>query len=350
MEKMRLGRTDLLVTRTSFGALPIQRTTMEEAKKILLKAYESGINFYDTARMYTDSEEKIGSALSKYRHDVIIATKSVAREGGELIKDLELSLRVLKTDYIDIYQCHFCKVLPLPDDGTQVYETLLKVKEQGKIRFIGVTSHDINVVMQGAKSGLYDTVQYPLSCLSVERDLDIIPICREHDVGLIAMKAMSGGLIRNRRAAFAFIRAHDIVVPIWGVQKIEELEEWLSYENNPPILDAKLLEEIELEKAELGSSFCRGCGYCMPCPVGIQIATCARMKHFLGRMPTELYITPEWRYNMALIDECLHCDSCKNKCPYNLDTPALLAENNKFYNEFIACRDSKMNADWSDKR
>ena len=350
MEKMRLGRTNLSVARTSFGALPLQRVTMEEAKIILLKAYESGINFYDTARMYTDSEEKIGNALSKYRHDVIIATKSVAREGDELAKELELSLKMLKTDYIDIYQSHFCKVLPLPDDGTQVYETLLKAREQGKIRFIGVTSHDINVVLQGAKSGLYDTVQYPLSCLSVERDLDIITICREHDVGLIAMKAMSGGLIRNKRAAFAFLRAYDNVVPIWGVQRIEELEEWLSYENNPPILDAKLLEEIEQEKAELGSSFCRGCGYCLPCPVGIQIVTCARMELFLGRMPPELYTTTEWRDNMALIDECLHCDSCKNKCPYSLDTPALLAENNRFYKEFIANRDAKISDDWSDKR
>jgi len=335
MEKMRLGRTNLLVSRTSFGALPIQRVPMEEAKKLLQKAVESGINFFDTARQYTDSEEKLGCGLSKYRNDVILATKSMARTGEEVMKDIELSLSLLKTDYIDIYQSHFCKVLPLPDDGTQVYETLLKAKEQGKIRFIGMTSHDVNVAIQGARSGLYDTVQYPLSSLSVQRDLDIIPICAEHDVGLIAMKAMAGGLIRNKAAAFAFIRAFENAVPIWGIQSMEQLEEWLSYENNPPLLDSKLLNEIELEKAELGSSFCRGCGYCLPCPVGIPIVTAARMALFLGRMPPRLYTTPEWRRNMSLIDECLHCNSCKNKCPYNLDTPALLAENNEFYKEFL---------------
>lgn len=335
MEKMRLGRTNLLVSRTSFGALPIQRVPMEVATKLLRKAFESGINFYDTARQYTDSEIKLGCELSKYRNDVILATKSMARNGDELMSDIELSLTLLKTDYIDIYQSHFCKVLPLPDDGTQVYETLLKAREQGKIRFIGVTSHDVNVAIQGARSGLYDTVQYPLSSLSVQRDLDIIPICRENDVGLIAMKAMAGGLIRNKAAAFAFLRSFENVVPIWGIQKMEQLEEWISYENNPPQLDERLLKEIEQEKAELGSSFCRGCGYCLPCPVGIPIVTAARMALFLGRMPIELYTTSEWRQNMALIDGCLHCNSCKNKCPYNLDTPALLAENNRFYKEFI---------------
>jgi aryl-alcohol dehydrogenase-like predicted oxidoreductase len=335
MEKMRLGRTNLMVSRTSFGALPIQRVPMEDAKILLQKAFEGGINFYDTARMYTDSEEKLGEGLSKYRSDVILATKSIARNSDDLLKDLELSLKLLKTDYIDIYQSHFCKVLPTPDDGTEVYETLLKLKEQGKIRFIGVTTHDVNVAIEGARSGLYDTVQYPLSSLSVQRDLDIIPICAVHDIGLIAMKAMAGGIVRNTAAVFAFLRAKENVVPIWGIQTIKQLDEWLSYENNPPIMDEKLLNEIEREKAELGSSFCRGCGYCLPCPVGIPIVTAARMKHFLGRMPPALYTTPEWRQNMSLIDECLHCDSCKSKCPYGLDTPALLAENNKFYKEFI---------------
>ena len=335
MEKMRLGRTNLQVSRTSFGALPIQRVPIEEAIILLQKAVEYGINFFDTARMYTDSEEKLGQGLSKYRNDVILATKSTARKGDELIRELELSLKLLKTDYIDIYQCHFCRVLPLPDDGTYVYETLLKARDQGKVRYIGITTHDVNVAIQGAKSGLYDTVQYPLSSLSVKRDLEIIPICKENDVGLIAMKAMSGGLIRNKAAAFAFLRLHENVVPIWGIQKMEELEEWISYENNPPVLDEKLLNEIEKEKAELGASFCRGCGYCQPCPVGIPIETAARMQLFLGRMPPELYTTSTWQQNMSLIDTCMHCDSCKSKCPYGLDTPALLAENNKFYKEYL---------------
>ena len=335
MEKMRLGRTNLMVSRTSFGALPLQRVPMEESKILLQKAFESGINLYDTARFYTDSEEKLGMGLSKYGHDVILATKSLARTGDELMKELEVSLKQLKTDCIDIYQSHFCKVLPLPDDGTMVYETFIKAREQGKIKFIGVTTHDVSVAIQGAESGLYDTVQYPLSSLSVKRDLDLIPICKERDIGLIAMKPMAGGLIRKKLAAFAFLRAYDNVVPIWGVQKMEELEEWISYENNPPVLDEKLLSDIEHEKAELGASFCRGCGYCLPCPVGIPIVTAARMELFLGRMPAELYTTPEWQSNMALIDKCLHCNSCKDKCPYGLDTPALLADNNRFYKEFI---------------
>lgn len=335
MEKMKLGRTNLEVSRTSFGALPIQRVSFGEADAILRAAVDGGITFFDTARMYTDSEEKLGKTLSQFRDKVIIATKSVARTGDALMSDIELSLRLLKIDCIDIYQAHFCKTLPLPNDGTGVYETFLKAREQGKIKFIGVTAHDVNVVLQGAKSGLYDTVQYPLSCLSVQRDLDLIPVCAKNNTGLIAMKAMSGGLIKNTAAAFAFLRQYDNVVPIWGVQKIEELKEWLAYEKNPPALDAEMLRAIEDEKAALGSSFCRGCGYCLPCPVDIQIPTCARMELFLARMPAELYITPEWRKNMAQIEDCVHCDSCKSKCPYSLDTPELLAKNLKFYKEFI---------------
>lgn len=335
MEKVKLGRTNLEVSRTSFGALPIQRVSFDEAAQILHAAFDGGINFFDTARMYTDSEEKIGKALFRLRDKIVLATKSTARTGTALMKELEISLGLLKTDVIDIYQSHFCKTLPLPDDGTGVYEAMLKAKEQGKIKFIGVTAHDVNVVLDGARSGLYDTVQYPLSCLSVERDLAIIPVCKEHNIGLIAMKAMSGGLIKNTAAAFAFLRQYDNVVPIWGIQKMEELAEWLSYEKNPPKLNEQILREIEADKAALGSSFCRGCGYCLPCPVDIPIQTAARMELFLGRMPWQMYTTKEWQDGMAKIENCVHCDSCKSKCPYGLDTPALLQDNLKFYKEFL---------------
>lgn len=335
MEFTRLGKTDLMVSRTSFGALPIQRVPAGgPAESLLQRAFELGINFFDTARMYTDSEEKLGRAFAplKKRDKMIIATKSTARDGAKLMGELETSLKNLQTDYVDIYQSHFCVQVPRPDDGTGVYEAMLKAREQGKIRFLGITTHRVGIAIEAAKSGLFDTVQYPFSCLATDRDLELVPACVENDVGQIAMKAMSGGLIRNTAVAFAFIRRYKNVVPIWGIQRMEELEEWIRYENDPPALDEAALAT---EREALGGQFCRGCGYCKPCPAEIDIPNCARMELFLKRFAVHVYVTPQWQKEMAKIDDCRHCNACMGRCPYGLNTPELLAKNLKFYREFI---------------
>lgn len=334
MEKITLGRTKLLVSRSGFGALPIQRVTFDDAKSLLLKAYEGGINFYDTARAYTDSEEKIGYAMSHIRKNIIIATKTHAEDKKTLFKHLETSLKNLKTDYIDIYQLHNPEELPDPEDPEGLYQGLLEAKQKGMIRFIGITNHSIKNAIKAAESKLYDTIQFPLNSLSAEEDLKLIDVCKSLDIGVIAMKALSGGLITNAASTFAFLRQYDNVVPIWGIQRHEELAEFLDLEKNPPVLNEKMWEVINKDRKELAGDFCRGCGYCMPCPAGIEIPTQARISLLLRRAPYEQYITDSFREQMDLINNCIGCGHCKNNCPYKLDTPNLLKRELKRYNEF----------------
>lgn len=338
MEKTRLGRTNLMVTRTAFGALPIQRVSFDEARKILRKAYENGINFFDTARGYSDSEEKIAYSLSDVRQNVIIATKSQAGDRETLFKHLETSLKMLKTDYIDIYQLHNPARLPDPNDPGSLYGALLEAKKKGLIRFLGITNHRLNVALEAAVSGLYDTVQFPLSSLSSDEDLRLVKACKVNDVGFIAMKALSGGLITNAASAFAYLRQFDNVVPIWGIQKESELDEFLELDKNPPALDGGILKTIEKDRNELAGEFCRSCGYCMPCPAGIQIPTSARMTLLLGRAPYQGFLSDENRDNMELITKCTQCGQCSTRCPYQLDTPSLLKKNLAGYREFYAAK------------
>ncbi len=337
MEKMRLGRTGLIVSRSGFGALPIQRVSFEEARLLLRKAYDNGIDFFDTARGYTDSEEKIGYSLADVRNNIVIATKTGATDKKTLFEHLETSLKNMKTDYVDILQLHNPEKLPDPDDPDGLYAALLEAKKKGMVRFIGITNHKLSLAIEAATSGLYDTVQFPLSSISSEEDLKLIDVCKKHDVGLIAMKALSGGLITNAASAFAFLRQFDNVLPIWGVQRERELDEFLSFEKNPPVLDEKMWSIIEKDRKELAGSFCRGCGYCMPCPAGIPIPMAARMSLLLRRAPYQQFITDEWKKKMELITECQECGQCTSHCPYGLDTPGLLKEMLDDYRQF--CRD-----------
>ena len=335
MDYVTLGRTEIKVCKNGFGALPIQRISFDSAKEILLHAYKSGINFFDTARFYTDSEEKIGYALSDVRDKIYIATKTAAQNADDFWKDLNTSLNNMKTDYIDIYQFHNPSFCPKPNDGTGLYEAMLEAKAQGKIRFIGLTNHRLAVAQEAIDSGLYDTIQFPFCYLATDKDIAIVENCKKNNLGFIAMKGLSGGLITNSAAAYAFMAQYDNVLPIWGVQRMSELNEFLSYNTNPPSVTGEIKELIDNDRKMLAGEFCRGCGYCMPCPVGIEINNCARMSLLLRRSPSELQLTPAVQAKMKKIEKCLHCNQCKSKCPYGLDTPKLLEENYKDYVEIL---------------
>jgi predicted aldo/keto reductase-like oxidoreductase len=335
MEKMILGKTGLEITRMGYGALPIQRKSIKEAIPILRKAYESGVTFFDTARAYSDSEEKLGKALSDVRQNIVIATKSHGKTAQEVKEHLETSLKNLQTDYIDIYQFHNMKFVPKPGAEDGLYETFLQAKKEGKIKHIGITSHSIEVAEEAVDSGLYETVQFPLSLISSDRDLALIERAKKNNVGIIAMKALAGGLIDNAKAAFVFMRKFDNLVPIWGIQHEWELDEFLSYEENPPILDDEVKALIKNYQDELAGDFCRGCGYCMPCPVGIKINNAARMSLLLRRAVYQNFLTPEWQKEMDKINDCLHCNQCVERCPYGLNTPELLQKNLKDYEQFL---------------
>ncbi|SMC17038.1 4Fe-4S dicluster domain-containing protein [Clostridium acidisoli DSM 12555] len=336
MDKIKLGRTNLMVTRSGFGALPIQRISFEDAKKILRKAYDNGINFFDTARMYSDSEEKIGYSLSDVRKDIIIATKSHANDKETLLNHLQTSLKNLKTDYVDILQLHNPEKLPNPEDPNGLYAGLLEAKKRGLVRFVGITNHRIDNAMEAATSELYDTIQFPLSSLSADNDLNLITECKKRDIGVIAMKALSGGLITNVASTFTFLRQFDNLVPIWGIQRETELDEFIALEKNPPVLDDNMWSIINKDRLELAGDFCRGCGYCLPCPAGIEIPTSARITLLLGRSPYEGFLEDDFKEKMNLINNCIECGHCKNHCPYKLDTPNLLKRELKNYNEFYA--------------
>ena len=241
----------------------------------------------------------------------------------------------LKTDYIDIYQFHNPPFCPKPGDESGLYDAILKAKEQGKIRHIGITNHRLAVAKEAIASGLYETMQFPFCYLATDADLEIVSLCKEKNMGFIAMKALSGGLINDSALAYAYLAQFDHVAPIWGVQRERELDEFLSYQENPPVLTEKMQAQIEKDRAELSGEFCRGCGYCMPCPVGIEINNCARMSLMLRRAPKSEYLTEEWQEKMKKIEDCLECGQCMSKCPYGLKTPELLKKNYEDFKTFL---------------
>lgn len=336
MATVLLGRTGIEVEKNGFGALPIQRIALDAAASLLQKAYEGGIRYFDTARSYTDSEEKIGAAFGNgLRQKLYIATKTPSQTAEGFWKDLETSLRLMRTDYIDVYQFHNPSFCPKPGDGTGLYEAMLEAKRQGKIRFIGLTNHRLPVAREAVESGLYDVLQFPFSYLADAKDVELVHLCAEKNVGFVAMKALSGGLITNSAAAYAALAQYENVLPIWGVQRESELSEFLSYIENPPVLTPELAAVIERDRKELAGDFCRGCGYCLPCPAGIDIPTAARMALLLRRSPTENLLSEESQEKMKRVENCIHCNHCANHCPYGLDTPRLLAANYEDYKTFL---------------
>ena len=326
MATVKLGKTGIVTDKNGFGALPIQRVSDDEAVRILQKAYDGGVTFFDTARFYTDSEHKLGLAFKGMRDKVIIATKTAAKNADEFWKDIRTSLDNLQTDYIDIYQFHNPSFCPKPGDGTGLYEAMLEAKQNGMIKHIGITNHRLKVAHEAIDSGLYETLQFPFCYLASDEDIELVTKCKQADMGFIAMKALSGGLITDSRAAYAFEAEFDNVLPIWGVQRESELDEFLSYVTNPPAMTDDIRALIDNDRKQLQGDFCRGCGYCMPCPAGIEINNCARMSLLLRRSPSELQLTPEVQAKMMKIEDCMHCGHCRSMCPYHLDTPALLAK------------------------
>jgi aryl-alcohol dehydrogenase-like predicted oxidoreductase len=331
MQQTTFGRTGLTVGRTGFGCIPIQRIPYEESSSLLQHAYDNGVTLYDTANLYGTSEDRIGIALAHVRGKIVLCTKSLPLSPDKVIANIENSLKKLQTDYLDVFQFHNPSFVPRPGGEDGLYDCVLKAKEQGKIRYIGISEHSKDRAKEAVLSGLYDTLQYPLSYLSIEEELALIDLCREHNVGLLAMKGLCGGLLSNTKAAFAFLRQYDNVIPIWGMQKMSELNEFLLYENEPPVLDDTLRKSIEADRAELSGSFCRSCGYCLPCPANIPIPTSARITFLIRRTVKENWFTPEWHKNMRLIDDCTGCGHCKQHCPYGLDTPALLKSQQQEY-------------------
>ena len=250
MKEITLGKTGIKTPKNAFGALPIQRVDMDTAVKILHHAYEGGMTFFDTARAYTDSEEKIGAAFDGMRGKIYIASKTMADTPEKFWEDLQTSLKNLRTDYLDLYQFHCVNQCYAPGDGTGMYEAMLEAKEQGKIRHIGITAHKIGIAEEIVASGLYETLQFPFSYLASDRDIALVKACEKAGMGFIAMKGLSGGLLTNAKACMAFMNAYP-VLPIWGIQRETELEEWLEIFREEPVITDEIQKIIDQDRAEL---------------------------------------------------------------------------------------------------
>lgn len=337
MKTISLGKTGIVTPQNAFGALPIQRIGKAEAVRLLRRAYDGGMTFFDTARAYTDSEEKVGEAFAGMRDKVYIATKTAAGTAEEFWRQLHASLKALRTDYVDIYQLHMAKQCFAPGDGTGLYEALLEAKRQGKVRHIGITAHRIGVAEEIVGSGLYETLQFPFSYLATDRDVALARACEKAGMGFIAMKGLSGGLLTDARACMAFMSQYP-ALPIWGVQREEELDQWLRFFHEDCEMTEEIAALIRRDRKELLGDFCRGCGYCAPCTAGIQINQCARMSQMIRRSPSERWLSPQWQAEMLKIEGCVDCGACKKRCPYELDIPRLLRKNLEDYKAILAGR------------
>ena len=331
MEQVTLGSTGITVNKNGFGALPIQRITDEDAVHLVRKAYDAGITFFDTARFYTDSEEKLGIALEGIRDKVFVATKTAASNAKEFFEQLETSLHNLRTDYVDIYQFHNPAVCPKPGDGSGLYEAMLEAKEKGMIRHIGITNHRLAVADEAIESGLYETLQFPFCYLASDQDIALVEKCKEKNMGFIAMKALSGGLITNSRAAYAFEAQYDNVLPIWGVQREKELDEFISYIGHPPVMTDEIKALIEADRRELSGEFCRGCGYCMPCPQHVDIPMafhCYNLRYAEGKHSGmwEYVQSTAMRRDTTSASQCIGCGKCERHCPQGIQIREKLKE------------------------
>ena len=335
MKNITLGKTGITTPQNAFGALPIQRVDIDQAVHLLRKAYDGGMTFFDTARAYSDSEIKVGKAFEGMRDKVYIASKTTAKDPEQFWKELDTTLTNLKTDYLDIYQLHCVPQCYKPDDGTGMYEAMVEAKRLGKIRHIGITAHKIGIAEEIIESGLYETLQFPFCYLATDRDVELVRSCEKAGMGFIAMKGLSGGLLTNSEACMAFIREYN-VLPIWGIQRDKELDEWLSFFDRDVRMTDEIRAFIEKERTELLGDFCRGCGYCAPCTVGIPINNCARMSQLIRRAPSEEFLGEFWQGEMMKIEQCIDCGACKKRCPYELDIPTLLRKNLADYKEILA--------------
>ena len=308
------------------GGIPIQRLSVQQADRLLENAVEAGINFFDTARIYTDSESKLGRILSRHRDHVFIASKSFNREAATILRDIDSSLEQLQTDYIDIYQCHNIAsendlAKALADDGAVA--GLVKAKQQGKIRHIGLSGHKPRIVKKALSLFPFETIQIPCNFMETDALADLVPLARQRQVGVIAMKPIGGGNIREINLNFRFIFNQGIDVAIPGMDLAGQVMENVAALDNLSPLTAEETARLQKEKDRLGNQFCRRCEYCVPCPQGLPVSFLHVLKNYYF-----LYDLKDWAWERIdalskTYKDCAACGECVKKCPYHLNMPEI---------------------------
>jgi predicted aldo/keto reductase-like oxidoreductase len=320
------------------GGIPITRLAFKDAVHLIRYAFDQGINFFDTAYLYGDSEEKMGAALEKVRHQVILATKTLLRDAEGASRQLEKSLKRLRTDYIDIYQLHNVSNQEALDRLMApggAYDALTKAREEGKIRHLGLTAHNVDMAAKACQLGEFATVQIPFNFIEQDPVEKLFPVARDKDMGIIAMKPLGGGLLSRPDLCFRFLRQYEKVVPIPGVESREELDENLQHYRSPQRLSKEDLAALDAIRRETGSSFCHRCEYCQPCPEGVEIWRVLLFRAQARRFPPEMAISMS-RDPMDKAENCVQCGECEEKCPYGLPIPQLVFESLAYFREF--CR------------
>lgn len=327
---VELGRTGLRVSEVGFGGIPIQRLGHDDAVAVVRGCLDLGVTFLDTAHGYTTSEERIGAAIRGRRERVVLATKTPARTGAEAQAHMEESFRRLGVDHIDLFQLHNVsteeawQAVTAPGGSLDV---LRRAQHEGRIGHIGVTCHQIDMAKKLARSGCFETIMFPFNFVAREPGEELLQVCRETGVALLAMKPMGGGMLENARVAFQFLRQYPDVLPVVGIERLSEMAEIVRVYEQPPVLTPADREEMERIRAELGSSFCRRCDYCQPCPAGIPISGLMNLPAMLKRLPAERLFGPSGQgAQVAKVADCQDCGDCESRCPYKLPIRARLQE------------------------
>lgn len=333
MKSIRLGKTELNVSEIGFGGIPIIPLGFDESVTIVNHCFQQGITLFDTANMYGDSEKKIGNALEKVRDKVVLATKTLNRDAEGAGKHISYSLGNLGTDTIDIYQFHN---ISKDSDLDQIlasggaYEAANAAKKEGKINFIGFSSHDIQTAIKACKTELFATIQFPFNFIENQPADNLFKVAKDLDMGIIAMKPLGGGLLDRADLCFKFLQQYPEVFPIPGIQSCEEVDEIIALYRDRQPLNQTDQKEIDAIQKELGKKFCHRCGYCMPCEQGVKITEVMSFRSMAKRMdlPFALAISGS---NMETVDKCTECGECLDKCPYSLQIPDLLKEHQAYF-------------------
>lgn len=335
MEKRVLGSTGLEVATIGLGGIPLQRLDEDDAIDVVKYSLKQGINFIDTARGYSVSEKYIGKAIKGNRDNLILATKSPARNYKEMKKSLKESFKNLQTDYIDLYQFHFVRYKEdlekiMSEDGA--YKALLEAKKAGKIGHIGITGHSADLMLEAINLKKFETIQFPFNIVE-NQGIDLFKRAKELNMGTIVMKPIAGGAIKKGELSLKYILNKEFIdVAIPGMDTKEIVNKNINIGKDLEKLSNKEINQISEISKSLGKNFCRRCGYCLPCPQGIDIPTQFIFEAYLNR-----YEIPDWatkRYNNQSVkaDACIECGKCEQKCPYNLSIIEMLKKVNRSFN------------------
>ena len=326
MEMKILGKTGLSVSAVGFGGIPIQRIGKEEARPLLEAVRAAGINYIDTAKAYTVSEEWLGEALRGVRDEFVLATKSMARTKEAMAADIEDSLRKLQTGYIDLYQIHnpsMAQLTQVMEPGGAL-ETLTEAKAAGKIGHIGLTAHSREVFERALELDFVETVMFPYNIVETQGE-ELIERCAQKNIGFIAMKPLAGGAIEDGTLAMRFITQNPAVtVVIPGMYCAEEVHENCAAAEKKSPLTAEECAKIDAVRAELGENFCRRCNYCAPCTVGISIPSVFLFEGYLSRYNLQGWAHERYATLNVKASACIGCGECEERCPYHLPIREML--------------------------